>query len=107
LIKDGLGCIEKEKEKLKFIFQSLETKKEIEIVPIGSEDKIVGGQRGIFQLLKGSSSSNCVSGDINMITLFVGNSNEFKKWSSNYVDFFEHFDSLHVNWCQYYKDNSN
>jgi hypothetical protein len=103
VVKDGLGVIKESEVKRKFIFKSIEKGAELQIIAIGDENQTTDNERHIFQLTKGSSSSNCSSKDLNLITFFVGNKADFTKWTEQGKDELSFFDSIGVKWCDYYK----
>lgn len=105
IIKDGLGAIDDNKMKRKFIFKSIESKTEIKIINIGSEEKISDNSRYIFQLTKDTHYDICNEKILNVATFFVGRKLDYAKWSDKHINEFSFFDSTGVDLCKYYKSN--
>lgn len=104
-INEGLGRIYESKMKQKFLFRSIEKGIEISIIPIGEESQTSDTSRCIFMLTKGSSDSNCLKEPLNIVTFFIGKKQEFINWGNKYNDELDYFESIGVNWCEYYKKN--
>lgn len=104
LVDKGLGSIAEDKMKQKFSFNSMESGKELEIIPIGKDNEAKDSTRYIFRLTNDITSSNCIPGDIHKLSFFVGSKSELKQWSANYDDELEYFQSVGIDWCRYYKD---
>lgn len=101
---NGLGRISSDKMKNKFIFQSNESSKELEVVPIGKEAETTDKERYIYRLGKSSSSSSCITNDLEKISFFVGTKLDLKEWSSHgHYDGLNYFDSIGIDWCKYYR----
>lgn len=106
--ENGFSRITKKLLKRKFIFKSVESKNEIEIIPIGKIEYARPNVRYIFGLVNGyKTSSRCEVGDIYNIIFFVGTKEEYNKWTNEFNDEFTYFESIGIDWCKYYKNLSN
>jgi len=103
-LDNGLGAVTNELTKKRFIFQSIETKKEIEIIPIGKETEAEDNVRYVFRLTNDFTSSDCTSKDIHKISFFIANKSDFLNWRKEYDDELEYFKLHGIDWCKYYKN---
>jgi len=106
IVNDGLGMINNTDMKKKFIFKSLESKAELEIIQIGKEENITDSIKYIFRLAKGNTTSSCIKGELGIVSFFVGKKSDYIKWSNKYYSELVFFDSIGIDWCKYYKSGN-
>ena len=108
-VNSNLGMINKATTFKKFTFNSIETKEELEIIPIGKTESAEDGKKYIFRLAKGIVSNDCNNNqEIENIVFYVGFKKDYMQWSTQYRnDVFDYLDSIKIDWCKYYNSNKN
>ena len=102
-VRNGLGAMNNNKMKKKFTFRSIETQSQFEIVELGKESSVGDSARYIFRLTQGNTTSKCVTGELYLVSFFVGKKSEYLNWSNNFYSELLYFESIGVDWCAYYK----
>jgi hypothetical protein len=100
---DGLAAISKDKMRRKFVFISANSKKEIEVIPIGKEDIAGEDQRYIFRLFHETFDSYCDKAEINVVTFFVGTKADFLQLNGANQNPLDLYNSKGNDWCDFYK----
>jgi hypothetical protein len=104
-IRDGLGRIGSNILKQKFVFYSLESGNEIEILPMKpSFTNLNTTSRYVFGLSKGYETTLNCRGDIHTVTFFIGKLSEYLEWEKDKITEIEYFNKKNIDWCKYYNE---
>lgn len=104
-INHGLGRVDSRYLASEFHFVSLESNRDINVIPIGGDKNVQDSSRCIFELFNNTTSSSCIEGehDIRNITFYIGRKTDYTQWSNRHLGYFNYFEIAGVDWCAFYK----